>query len=174
MDKTKTEIVELYNDKLSFFEIFFSSLFYTFSLVAFLSFFYFLFNSGFSYEVFKASPAFLTLTFVFLNPAIIISEVNIIRVSTSEKKIFHTIEILFYKKNKVIEAEFFEYVAINKSNLGYNVTLWYEGNRRMELVSFYKKEKVFNYAKAVAKGIKTDLLDKTDLENPIWTASKDL
>ena len=68
----------------------------------------------------------------------------------------------------------FDYVAINKSNLGYNVTLWYEGNRRMELVSFYKKEKVFNYAKAVAKGINTDLLDKTDLKNPIWTASKDL
>ena len=52
--------------------------------------------------------------------------------------------------------------------------MWYEGNRRMELVSFYKKEKVFNYAKAVAKGINTDLLDKTDLKNPIWTASKDL
>lgn len=174
MDKSKAEIVELYNDKLNNFEIFFSSLFYTFALGVFLSFFYFLYISDFSYRIFKVSPAFLSLTFAFLNPAIIISEVNCIKVDTSLKKIYHTKEILFYKKKKIIEAEFFDYVAINKSNFGYRVTLWYEGNRRMELVSFNKKEKAFNYAKAVAKGINTDLLDKTDVKNPIWIESKDL
>lgn len=174
MNKTKTEIVELYNDKLNYFEIFFSSLFYTISLAAFLSYFYFLFDSGFSYEMFKASPSFLTLIFIFLNPAIIISEVNIIRVNISENKIYHTIKIFFYEKNKVIEAESFDYIAINKSNFGYKVTLWYEGNRRLELVAFYKKEKVYNYAKAVAKGLNADLLDKIDVNNPIWTSNQDL
>lgn len=174
MKESKPIIVELYNDKLNYFEIFLASLFYTISLFVLLSYFYFLFESDFDYKMFKVSPSFLTAAFIFLNPAIKISEVNIIKANIAENKIYHSIKIFFYQKNKVIEAESFEYVAINKSTFGYKITLWYEGNRRMELVAFYNKEKAYKYAKAVAKGLNTDLLDKTDVNNPVWTACQDL
>ena len=83
-------------------------------------------------------------------------------------------DFFLYKYKKTISITQFDYVAVNASDFFTTSTLWYNENKYLKLVGFSKKEDAFIYSKALAKTLKTDLLNKVDVKNPIWTAYQDL
>lgn len=83
-------------------------------------------------------------------------------------------DFFLYKYTKTISITQFDYVAVNSSDFFTTSTLWYNENKHLKLVGFSKKEDAFIYSKALARTLKTDLLNKIDVKNPIWTAYQDL
>ncbi|WP_130733296.1 hypothetical protein [Flavobacterium sp. J27] len=156
-----TEKVVIYDDTLSVLESIMASIMYTLVIVVVLLMVFVFYSFGINKNTFGMTPAFVTAFFMFLVPAVNISEVNIVEIDFKKSKIFTTQKIVFYKKVKVVNAIEFEYVALNKSNFSYVITIWYKGNRHFTILSFYKKEKALLYARLLCKQMEVDLLDKT-------------
>ena len=167
------ERIVLYDDTLSILESIMAAIMYTLVVMVVLLMVFIFYSLGINEITFGMTPAFVTALFMFLVPAINISEVNIVELDLKKNHIFTTQKILFYKKVKVVDAVEFEYVALNKSNFSYTVTIWYEGNRHLNILSFYKKEKALLYATLLCKQVEVDLLDNTSGTSK-WIDNSDL
>lgn len=163
----------IYDDTLTVIETIMAVIMYTFVFVVIFFMLFIFYTNGLNEDTFAKTPNFIVGIFAFLAPAIHISEVNIVELDLVYNKIYSTQKIVFYKKINVIDASSFEYVAINKFGFEYTVTIWFQGNRHFRILSFYKKEKAFLYAKALCKQTNVDLLDKTT-DKSKWIDNSDL
>ena len=168
MMEINTNRITVFDDSLSVSEIIMATIMYTFAILPLFYFANLILNYGFSLQIFSLLPHIIIVSFMFIPPAITISEVNTVEIDLSEKNIYCMQKIVLYERTKIIDAEDFEYVALNSFGFGTTVTLWYKGNRHLSVISFYRKSKSFQFAKSLCKILEVDLLDKTDIKNPIW------
>jgi len=163
--------IKVFEDQMSYTHVVMAAIMYTFAICPFLYFGYLLYEYDFDINsTIRLLAYIITISSTFIVPAINISEENKVKVNLENKKLITEQKIILYNKTKIVEVDEFDYVAINNFGLGYTVTLWYQNNgyRHVKLISFYKKNKAFIYAKSLCKILDVDLLDKIDLKNPIW------
>lgn len=175
MDQDK--IVTVFEDTMSSMHVVMASIMYTFAFCPLLYYLYLIVNFDLGHiEIIKIFSYVISLTTPFVVSAINISEENTVKVNITQNQLITEQKIVFYKKTKTAEVEIFDYVAINRTVFGYSITLCYQynGYRHIRLISFYKKEKAFRYAKSLCRVLNVDLLDKIDLNNPIWIDKSEL
>ncbi|MFC4816522.1 hypothetical protein [Flavobacterium sp. GCM10023249] len=170
-------IITVFEDTMSKVHMVMAAIMYTFAVSPFLAYIYFIVEYDLNAVIVIKFLAYaISLSAPFIGPAINISEENTVKVDAKNKTLITEQKIVFYQKTKITEVTDFDYVAINSFGFGYTVTLWYQNNgyRHIPLVSFYKKNKAFLYAKSLCKVIDVDLLDKIDTNNPVWIYRSEL
>lgn len=167
----KKHIVIL-DENLSYFQI-------TIITSFFLFFIYSIINDmsehSFSFSIWYFILLFLTFLkpLSFLTFGLAASRKNKVTYFVEENNLQIIIDFFLYKYTKNVPVSQFDYIAVN-TNLFTSVTLWYNENKHLKLSGFSKKENAFVYGKALARTLKTDFLNKTDVKNPVWTAYNDL
>ncbi len=172
------KIATVFEDTMSKTHIIMASIMYTFAFCPFIGLMYLIFKFDLRdiviiIELFAYA---ISISVFFVVPAIKISEENIVKVDLDKKRLFNEYRVVLYKKIEITDVEDFDYVAINSNAFGYTITLWYQynGYRHIQLLTFYKKNKAFLYAKSLCKVIDVDLLDKIDINNPTWIDKSEL
>lgn len=173
-----SDIITVFEDTMTRAHVVMASIMYTFVLCPFVGLMYLIFKFDLSdiviiIELFAYA---ISISVFFIVPAIKISEENIVKVDLDKKRLFNEYRVVFYKKIEITDVEDFDHVAINSNTFGYTITLWYQynGYRHIQLLTFYKKNKAFLYAKSLCKVIDVDLLDKIDINNPTWIDKSEL
>ena len=171
------KIITVFEDSMSKTHVVMAAIMYTFAISPFLYLIYLiaLYDVSISTAIILLAYA-ISISSFFIVPAIKISEENKVKVNMEQKQLITEQRVVFYHKIKIVEVFEFDYIAINSSNFGYTVTLWYQynGNRHISLIAFYKKEKAFTYAKSLCRTLEVDLLNKIDVNNPIWIDKSEL
>lgn len=170
-------IITVFEDSMSRMHIVMASIMCTFALCPFLAYIYLIVEYDLDVvDIIKFLAHAISLSTPFVVSAINISEENIVKVDTVDKRLITEQKIILYHKTKITNVTVFDYVAINHSTFGYKVTLWYQhhGYRHQGLVTFYKKSKAFLYAKSLCRVINVDLLNKIDHKNPAWIYRSEL
>lgn len=172
------KIVTVFEDTMSKAHIVMASIMYTFALCPFVGLMYLIlkFDLRDIILIIELFAYAISISVFFVVPAIKISQENIIKVDLDKKRLFNEYRVVFYSKVEITDVEDFDYIAVNSTTFGYTITLWYQynGYRHIMLVSFYKREKAFIYAKSLCRVLNVNLLNKIDLNNPVWIDKSEL
>lgn len=168
MNNNAEQPIFIVDKKLKPYEIVLASMFYTVAIVTAFSYALILISYGVNMKTIAQLPKAIAISCLFFKAAVVTSEINQVIIDVNNKKLTHILKIVFYKKEKTVDVGYFDYVAMNNFTFGTTITLWFEGNKRMVLGTFYKKALAIRYAKALAKITKVDLLDKTS-GTSVWT-----
>lgn len=173
-----SDTITVFEDTMTRAHIVMASIMYTFALCPFVGVLYLIFKFDLT-DIILIIQLFayaISISVFFVVPAIKISEEYIVKVDLDKKKLFNEYRVVFYKKIEITDVENFDYVAVNSTTFGYTITLWYQynGYRHIALMSFYKKEKAFTYAKSLCRVLNVDLLNKIDINKPIWIDKSEL
>lgn len=173
-----SDTITVFEDTMTRAHIVMASIMYTFALCPFVGLMYLIFKFDLT-DILLIIQLFayaISISVFFVVPAIKISQEYIVKVDLNKKRLFNERRVVFYKKIEITDVEDFDYVAVNSITFGYTITLWYQcnGYRHITLVSFYKKEKAFKYAKSLCRVLNVDLLNKIDINKPIWIDKSEL
>ncbi len=164
--------IVIVDEKLSIFKIFYISLLFVIFLIFVCNDFSDV-NFSFTIDCFLIGLLILVKPLSYLTIGLATARKHKISYFVENNNLQIITDFFLYKYTKIISITQFDYVAVN-SDFFTTSTLWYNDNKHLKLVGFSKKEDAFIYSKALARTLKTDLLNKTDVKNPIWTAYQDL
>ncbi|MES2546037.1 MAG: hypothetical protein V4548_14225 [Bacteroidota bacterium] len=133
------------------------------------------FDFGFCNEFINRIPNFIKGICYGLSGGIAFSITKTILLDVDNNKLISRYCVGPFSKDVLTIAPKLEYVAVYLDPKDYyQVNLWYKGNKHYKMYRFDKKLIAMKFGIQVANKLNINLLDKTDLKNPIWINKSEL
>lgn len=132
---------------------------------AVLMFYYLGYNDG----TVRAFPSFFFLIVCCIVAGISFSLVKSVLIDVDKDKLVTRFTIGKFSYDHISPVPSLEYVSVFKDGRGgYDVNLWYIGNKHYVMCDFFDSESAFIFAHYVANKLKLDLLDATVKGDSKW------
>lgn len=126
---------------------------------------------GYNDDTVRAFPSFFYLIVCCIVAGTSFSLVKSVFIDVDKDKLVTRFRIGLFSYDRISPVPSLEYVSVFKDGRGgYDVNLWYIGNKHYVMCDFYESEPAFVFARYVATKLNLDLLDATVKGDSKWIA----
>lgn len=127
------------------------------------------YHQGYNDATVKTFPYFFYLIVCCIVAGTSFSLVKSVLIDVDKDKLITRFSIGIFSYDRISPVPSLEYVSVFKDGRGgYDVNLWYIGNKHYVMCDFFDSESAFIFAHYVANKLKLDLLDATVKGDSKW------